>query len=87
MLGQLILVSGGEDPQVFEDVIDRHWQLDTGSASPHWVPFDGPPLPVHGTQGAVINGAFVIAGGAWQPGASSRFAWSNLTQVYRPGGG
>lgn len=84
LLGRTLFISGGEDPQVSERVIDHHWLLDTGAAVPTWLELSAPPLTVHGAQGAVIDGAFVIAGGASRPGGASRFAWSNLTQVYRP---
>jgi N-acetylneuraminic acid mutarotase len=86
VLNGFILVSGGEDPQGADRVLDQHWQLDTGLIGEGWVPLNAPPLPVHGAQGAVINGRFVIAGGASRPGSMSRFAWSGLVQAYRPAG-
>ncbi|HYN63409.1 MAG TPA: kelch repeat-containing protein [Candidatus Limnocylindrales bacterium] len=86
VLDGFILVSGGEDPGGADRVRDQHWQLDTRVAGGGWVPLNGPPLPVHGAQGAVIDGRFVIAGGAARPGSLSRFAWSGLVQAYRPPG-
>jgi hypothetical protein len=84
VLNRIILVSGGEDPAGADRVLDRHWQLDTDLTGDGWVPLNAPPLPVHGAQGAVVNGRFVIAGGASRPGSMSRFAWSGLVQAYRP---
>lgn len=86
LLNGVILVSGGEDPQGADRVLDEHWQLDTGLVGEGWVRLNAPPLPVHGAQGAVIDGRFVIAGGASRPGSMSRFAWSGLVQAYRPAG-
>jgi N-acetylneuraminic acid mutarotase len=82
VLNGLILLSGGEDPGAFDRVVDRHWQLDTDSADGAWVRLNEPPVPVHGAQGALIDGRFVIAGGASRPGSLSRFAWSELVQAY-----
>ena len=75
-----ILLSGGEDPSVSDDVIDRHWQIDARDPTATWQPLDAPPLAVHGAQGAMVDGTFVIAGGASRPGGASRFSWSGLTQ-------
>jgi hypothetical protein len=86
VLDGFILLSGGEDPGGFERVLDQHWQLDTGAANGAWVGLNEPPLQVHGAQGAVIDGRFVIAGGSSRPGSLSRFAWSELVQAYSPSG-
>lgn len=85
VLGDVILLSGGEDPGQDGRVIDAHWQLDTslGQAAA-WQPLVPPPLAVHGAHGAVIDGRFVIAGGASRQGSLSRFSWSGLAQFYGP---
>ena len=44
-------------------------------------PIAGPPLTVHGAPGAIVDGRFVIAGGASRAGGQSNTAWSALTQV------
>jgi N-acetylneuraminic acid mutarotase len=86
VLGRVIVISGGEAPGGNGSMVDHHWQLDVaGGAEPRWTPLPPPPLTMHGAQGAVINGRFVIAGGASRHGQFSRFAWSGLLQAYRPG--
>jgi len=85
VLGATILISGGEDPAGAGAMVDAHWQLDTilGEAA-SWEPLTPPPLTVHGAHGAVLDGRFLIAGGASRQGSASRFAWSALLQAYRP---
>jgi N-acetylneuraminic acid mutarotase len=86
VLGSLILISGGEEPGENGRVVDDHWQLDTAAdADAAWRPLSPPPLAVHGAQGAVVDGRFMIAGGASRQGQFSRFAWSGLLQAYTPG--
>lgn len=86
VLGSVIVISGGEDPGGSGRMVDDHWQLDTAAgAEAQWRPLAPPPLAVHGAQGAVLDGRFVIAGGASRHGQFSRFAWSGLLQAYTPG--
>ena len=86
VLGTVIVISGGEEPGENGRVVDDHWQLDTSAgADAAWRPLSPPPLAVHGAQGAVLNGRFMIAGGASRQGQFSRFAWSGLLQAYTPG--
>ena len=86
VLGTLIVISGGEEPGENGRVVDDHWQLDTAAgAEARWRPLSPPPLAVHGAQGAVVDGRFMIAGGASRQGQFSRFAWSGLLQAYTPG--
>jgi N-acetylneuraminic acid mutarotase len=80
----VILISGGEDPGGSGSVIDRHWMLDTRSATAAWEPLSQPPLAVHGAHGAAVDGLFVIAGGATRQGAFSRLSWTISTQAFRP---
>ena len=66
-------------------MVDAHWQLDTATGTgARWRPLAPPPLAVHGAQGAVVDGRFMIAAGASQYGQFSRFAWSGLLQAYTP---
>jgi hypothetical protein len=44
-----------------------------------------PPLPVHGTNAAVLQGSIVIAGGATRHAALSA-RWSDGVQLFRPAG-
>lgn len=86
LLGSVIVISGGEAPGQDGRMVDDHWQLDTAEgADAQWRPLAPPPLAVHGAQGAVVDGRFMIAGGAARPGQFSRFAWSGLLQAYTPG--
>jgi N-acetylneuraminic acid mutarotase len=89
VLGSVIVISGGEEPGENGRVVDDHWQLDTavGLGAQQWRPLAPPPLAVHGAQGAVVDGRFMIAGGASRQGQFSRFAWSGLLQAYTPGVG
>jgi hypothetical protein len=85
MLDGVILLSGGEDPGEAGRVIDAHWQLDTSAGeAATWQPLAPPPLAVHGAHGAVIDGRFVVVGGASRQGSFSRFSWSGLAQFYEP---
>jgi len=86
VLDSVIVISGGEEPGENGRVVDDHWQLDTADgAEAQWRPLPPPPLAVHGAQGAVVDGRFMIAGGASRQGQFSRFAWSGLLQAYTPG--
>jgi N-acetylneuraminic acid mutarotase len=86
VLGSVIVISGGEAPGDNGRLVDDHWQLDTAAgADARWRPLAPPPLAVHGAQGAVLDGQFMIAGGASRYGRFSRFAWSGLLQAYTPG--
>lgn len=85
VLGNVIVISGGEAPGATGSMVDHHWQLDTADgAEARWTPLPPPPLAMHGAQGAVVDGRFMIAGGASRPGQFSRFAWSGLLQAYTP---
>ncbi len=78
----LVLVSGGEDPSpTGAGVFDRHWWLDTADVGAGWRALPLPPFAVHGAQGAVIDGAFYVVGGATRAGAMSSLAWSSALQV------
>lgn len=82
-VGTLIYVSGGEDPSGSGGIIDRHWQLDTTAGDrAAWAPLTPPPLTVHGAQGAVVDGRFLIIGGALRQGAFSSVSWTSATQAY-----
>ncbi len=86
VLGSVIVISGGEAPGQNGRMVDAHWQLDTApGAGAQWRPLAPPPLAVHGAQGAVVDGRFMIAAGASRYGQFSRFAWSGLLQAYTPG--
>jgi hypothetical protein len=61
--------------------VDRHWSLLTSDDLPQWRSLAPPPLTVHGAPGVVLDGRFVIAGGAARAGGQSNTAWSGLTQV------
>ncbi len=77
-----ILVLGGEEPALRGGhIIDRHWVLDARADAPHWRPAPPPPLPVHGADGAVLDGQMVIAGGAARHGLLSVLGWTDLLQV------
>jgi hypothetical protein len=78
----IIYVYGGEEPSfVGGGVTDQHWMLNTRSETRRWEPAPAPPLAVHGSHGAVLQGAFVIAGGATRHGALSIVGWSDALQV------
>lgn len=87
VLGSVIVISGGEEPGENGRIVDDHWQLNSAAGpDARWTPLAPSPLAVHGAQGAVVDGRFMIAGGASRHGQFSRFAWSGLLQAYRPGG-
>lgn len=44
-----------------------------------------PPLAVHGSEGAVIDGRFAIVGGAARRGLMSVLGWSDTLQMTTPG--
>ena len=85
----VIFISGGEEMQLLRGgIVDQHWALHTGASSPApssatspaWEPVVAPPIPVHGADGAIFQGTFVIAGGASRHGALSVTAWSDAFQ-------
>ena len=85
VLDGTIFIYGGEEPSFFNGGIkDLHWMLDTRAAAQGWRPAPPPPLPVHGTNGAVLQGAFVIPAGASRHGALSVAGWSNVLQLMKP---
>ena len=63
---------------------DRHWMFDTRGASQRWEPAPIPPLAVHGADGAVLQGAIVIAGGSTRHGALSAAGWSKELMMMKP---
>jgi hypothetical protein len=83
----VIFIYGGEEPDFIDGgVNDRHWMLDSRASTPRWVAAPAPPLAVHGTDGAVLRGAMVLAGGATWHGAYSVMGWSDALQLMKPGG-
>jgi hypothetical protein len=79
----LILVTGGEGvPPVGDDIVDRHWWLDTRALDAGWRPLAAPPLAIHGVEGAVIDGRYYVVGGATRAGARSFASWVAETQVF-----
>lgn len=80
----VIYISGGEDPGAAGGVIDRHWMLDTRLQAAAWEPLSPPALVVHGAHGAVLDGRFLIVGGALRQGAYSRLSWTDAAQALRP---
>ena len=52
--------------------------------SPKWVAAPAPPLAVHGTDGAVLQGAMVLVGGAPWHGAYSVLGWTDALQLMKP---
>jgi len=81
----IIVIYGGEEPSLFGGVNDRHWMLDTRPATPRWEPAPAPPLAVHGADGAVLQGALVIAGGSTRHGILTFTGWSNTLQIMKHG--
>ena len=78
----LVFVYGGEEPSFLTGgTNDRHWMLDTRRVAQGWKPAPRPPLTVHGTSGAVLQGTMVIAGGATRHGALSLLGWSDALQL------
>src|SRR5947207_11266044 len=72
----VIFIYGGEEPDFIDGgVNDRHWMLDTRASTPRWVAAPAPPLAAHGTDGAVLQGAMVLVGGAAWHGAYSILGW------------
>lgn len=80
VVGDRILIFGGEEPTLTGSVYDRHWMLDTTATAPRWEPAPAPPLALHGADGAVFQGSMVIAGGAGRHGALSVTAWTDAVQ-------
>jgi Kelch motif len=84
----VIFIFGGEEPHFLRGhVNDRHWKLDTRGPVPRWEPVAAPPLVVHGTSGAVLQGAIALAGGASRHGVFSITGWANTLQLYKPSAG
>jgi hypothetical protein len=84
----VIYIFGGEEPHLLRGhVNDRHWKIDTRSRTPRWEPVALPPLAVHGTSGAVLQGTIALAGGASRHGAFSISGWTNTLQLYKPPAG
>ena len=82
----IVFIYGGEEPGfVGGGVKDRHWMFDPRGAQQRWKPAPPPPLAVHGTDGAVLQGALVIAGGSSRHGALSLAGWSKELQLLKPG--
>jgi Kelch motif protein len=81
----VIFIFGGEEPSLFGRVYDRHWMLDTRRTPQRWEPGTRPPLAVHGTSGAVLQGAMAIAGGSTRHGYLTLTGWSKELQLMRPG--
>ena len=81
----VIFIYGGEEPSLLGGgVNDRHWMLDTRSATQRWEPAPAPPLAVHGADGAVLHDAMVIAGGSTRHGALTLAGWSKELQLMQP---
>ena len=81
----VIFIFGGEEPSFLDGGIkDRHWKLDARAQAPRWEAAPAPPLPVHGTDGAMLQGTIVIAGGASRHGALSVAGWSRAFQLFKP---
>jgi hypothetical protein len=82
----VVFIYGGEEPSLVDGGIkDRHWMFDARGASQRWELAPPPPLAVHGTDGAVLQGALVIAGGSSRHGALSLAGWSKELQLMMPG--
>ena len=78
----MILILGGEEPSFLDgSVNDRHWQLDIRREPRGWEAAPAPLLAVHGTDGAILQGTLVLAGGASRHGALSLTAWSSTLQL------
>lgn len=81
----VIFIFGGEEPSFLDGGInDQHWKFDTRAQIPRWEAAPAPPLPVHGTNGAVLQGTIAIAGGASRHGALSVAGWSSALQLIKP---
>lgn len=82
----VVFIYGGEEPGLVDGGIkDRHWMFDARGASQRWELAPPPPLAVHGTDGAVLQGTLVIAGGSSRHGALSLAGWSKELQLMMPG--
>jgi Kelch motif len=78
----VIYIFGGEEPSFLDGgVNDRHWMLDTRVPGPRWEPAPTPPLAVHGSDGAVLEGTIAIAGGSTRHGAFSIAGWTSALQL------
>jgi Kelch motif protein len=87
-IDNVIFIFGGEEPHfLYGGVVDRHWKLDTRSNAPQWQAVPPPPLAVHGTNAAMIDGAIALAGGAARHGVYSVAGWTDALQLYRPTAG
>jgi N-acetylneuraminic acid mutarotase len=81
---EVLYIIGGEEPSFLDGgVNDRHWKLDTRDPKPRWEPVPAPPLAVHGTDGAVVDGVIAIAGGATRHGAFSVAGWTSALQFFQ----
>ena len=80
----VIYLSGGEDPGRGL-IVDRHWQLYTGTRllTASWAPLPVPPLAVHGAPGENLDGRFVIVSGSTRPGGQSNTAWTGALQQFQ----
>jgi hypothetical protein len=82
----VVFIYGGEEPSFLGGGInDRHWMLDTRRSPRRWQPAPPPPLTVHGTSGAVLQGGMVIAGGSTRHGALTLLGWSDALQLMHGG--
>jgi len=81
---EVIYIIGGEEPSFLDGgVNDRHWKFDTRDQRPRWQSVPAPPLAVHGTDGAVVDGMITIAGGAARHGAFSVAGWTSALQLFQ----
>jgi N-acetylneuraminic acid mutarotase len=80
-----LYVVGGEDPALIGGhVIREHFVLRRGAR--RWVAQRRPLLAVHGSGFAVYQDEFIVAGGATRAGLWSTISWTNVAQMFRPGG-
>jgi Kelch motif len=83
VVDDVIFIFGGEEPGFLDGgVNDQHWKLDTRTQAPRWEPAPSPPLAVHGTDGALLDGMIAIAGGATRHGAFSVAGWTSALQLF-----
>jgi hypothetical protein len=80
----VIFIFGGEEPRFLGGgIYDRHWMLDTRAPTLRWQPAPPPPLAVHGSSGAVLQGMVAIAGGSTRHGALSIAGWTKELQLMK----
>ena len=83
VVNDVIYIFGGEEPNFFDgSVNDRHWKLDTRAQNLRWEAVPAPPLAVHGSNAAVLQGMIAIAGGASRHGPYSVAGWTSLLQLF-----